>query len=307
MKSQGTVANDIRNADKTLPANTLYSNIVVGFDGSEYSRAALIESSNGIKRHGGKAVMVHAVYFDEEEFGNAPEQLEKRFELGRKICYQEKNAVSDGLGIDVESIICEGEPPDIIASIAREKNADLIAMGTHGRKGLKRLLMGSVTSGVIVNASCDVLVVKKPCSTCTGKYGALLIPFDGSEFSRKALVRACQLAKMDGAEITVLYVIPRYEEMVGFFKTSSIKNSLFEEAQKIVDSANKLAFAQGVSVKAVIEEGSASDRIVAIADMLKNDLVIMGSYGWKGVDKAILGSTAERVIMNAGCPVLVVR
>ena len=307
MDSSGAIINDKSNADKTMSADRLYSNIVIGFDGSEYSRAALIESSNWIKRHGGKAVMVHAVYFDEEEFGNAPEQLERRFELGRKICYQEKSDVLSGLGIDVESIICEGEPPEIISSIARERNADLIAMGTHGRKGLKRLLMGSVTSGVIVNASCDVLVVKKPCSTCTGKYSAILVPFDGSDFSKKALVRACQFAKMDGAEITVLYVIPRYEEMIGFLKTSSIKNSLFEEAQKIIDYANKLAFAEGVSVKAVIEEGSASDKIAAIADMLKNDLVIMGSYGWKGVDKAIIGSTAERVIMNAGCPVLVVR
>ena len=52
----------------------MYKTIVTAFDGSEYSRAALIESSNWVKRHGGRVIMVHAVYFDEEEFAIAPEE-----------------------------------------------------------------------------------------------------------------------------------------------------------------------------------------------------------------------------------------
>lgn len=285
----------------------MYNTIVVAFDNSEFSRSALIESSNWIKKHGGRIVMVHAVYFDEEEFAIAPEQREKRFELGKKVCYQTRQSISSEFGIDVESLLCEGEPPDVIVEIAREKRADLISMGTYGRKGLKRLLMGSVTSKVIVNAPCDVLVIKKPCSECAGTYGSILVPFDGSEFSKKALDRACQLSKMDGADITVLYVIPRYEEMIGFFKTESIKQSLFKEAEKIMDEAKKIALSHGASIASTIQEGHAGDRIVEIASAMKHDLIVMGTYGWKGVSKAIMGSTTERVIMNASCPVLVVR
>ena len=284
----------------------MYETILVAFDDSQYSKAALIESSNRVKRHGGSVILVHGVYFDEEEFGIAPKQLEKRLELGKRLCYQAKEMTLSEFGIDVESLVCEGEPPDVIVDTAREKKADLIAMGTYGRKGLKRLLMGSITSRVIVNSPCDVLVVKKPCSECTGEYKSILVPFDGSEFSKKALNRACQLSKIDGAEMGVLYVIPRYEEMIGFFKTDFIKESLSQEAQKIIDGANKIASGHGVSIKTEIMEGHASDKIIETANRLKNDLIVIGTYGWRGVDKAIMGSTIERIIVNAFCPILAV-
>lgn len=285
----------------------MYKNIIVAFDGSEYSRAALVESSNWIKRHGGRMVMVHAVYFDEEEFTTAPEQREKRFELGKKLCNQMRDMVSSEFGIQIESLICEGEPPDVIVDIAREKKADLISMGTHGRKGIKRLIMGSVTSKVIVNAPCDVMVVKRPCTECTGEYKSILVPFDGSEFSKKALEHACQLLKIDKAEIKVLYVIPRYEEMIEFFKTESIKKSLAQEAEKIINEAKKLASYHGLTADERILEGHVGEKIIETANKLKNDLIVMAAHGWKGVSKAIMGSTTERVIMNASCPVLVVK
>lgn len=285
----------------------MYSNILVAYDGSDYSNAALIESSNLIKRHGGRIVMVHAVYFDEEEFAIAPEQREKRFELGKNLCHTAKETISSEFRIEVESLVCEGEPPDVIADIAMEKKADLVAMGTYGRKGLKRLLMGSVTSKVIVSAPCDVIVVKKPCNECTGEYKSILVPFDGSDFSKMSLGRACGVAKAYNAEITVLYVIPRYEEMVEFFKSDTIKNSLFEESRKIMDAANRIAAQYKTPITTTIQEGHSADKIIEIANTLKNDLIIMGSHGWRGFDKAVMGSTTERVIMNASCPILIVK
>lgn len=285
----------------------MYENIVVAFDGSDYSKAALLEASNWIKRHGGSAVLVHAVFFDEEEFGGITEQIEKRMTFGKRICYQANEDVFASLGIKLESIICEGNPPDAIVDIATAKKSDLIAIGTHGRKGIKRLLMGSVTSRVIASSPCDVLVVKKPCTVCKGTYESMLVPFDGSAFSKKALSRACALAGSDGGAVTVLYVMPRYEEMIGFMRTESIEQSLRQEAQKIIDSAKGIAGAEGITVNAVIEDGSPSDSIINSAIDLKADLIIMGSYGWKGINKAIMGSTTERVIMDAPCPVLAVR
>lgn len=285
----------------------MYNTIVVAFDDSEFSRSALIESANWIKRHGGRIILVNAVFFDEEEFGLAPEQREKRIEIGRKVCYQTKEKILSEFGISVESLVCEGDAPDVIVDIAQGKHADLIAMGTHGRKGLKRLLMGSVTSGVIVKSPVDVIVIKKPCSECTGTYSSILLPFDGSDFSKKALARACELSKIDGAAITVLYVIPRYEEMIGFFRTESIRENLMGEANRILASALEIASGEGLSIKTEIREGQAADEITKAAADLKNDLIVMGTYGWRGVNKAIMGSSTERVIMNSGCPVLVVR
>jgi len=285
----------------------MYKTILVGFDDSHSSKAALFEASNRIKKHGGRVILVHAVYFDPEEFGIAPTQLENRLKLGEKVCYQTKEMLTTEFGIEVQSLLCEGDPPEVIVDIAREKKADLIVLGTYGRKGLNRLLMGSVTSQVIMNSHTDVLVVKRPCIECAGSYSSILLAFDGSEFSKKALVRACELSKVDGARVTVLYVIPRYEEMIGFFKTDSIKKSLMHEAQRIVDEAKDIASKQGMPVSAEITEGSSGEEILKTANRLKNDLIVMGSYGWRGVNKAIIGSTAERVIINASCPILVVR
>ncbi len=287
----------------------MYTTIVVGYDGSESSKAALKEAALRVKNRKGRLFLVHAVFFDQEEFAILPSQLEKRLELGSHVCLQAKEDLQSQIGLNgsVESYVCEGEPPDVLVDIARGKQADLIALGTYGRRGLKRLLMGSVTSSVILNAPCDVLVVKRPCSECTGSYQSILVPFEGSESSRKAMARAVDLAKTEGSHVTVLYVIPRYEEMVEFYRSESIRKRLRAEAEKVIGEAVKIAQAGGVAVAPEIREGHPADEIVSAADKRENDLIAMGSYGWKGVNKAILGSTTNRVVAHANCPILVVK
>ena len=285
----------------------MYETMVVGFDDSLSSKAALIEASNRARKHGGKVIMVHAVFFDNEEFGIAPEQLDKRMKIGEKACIESKQKITSEFGIEVQSLLCEGDPPDVILDVAQGKKADLIVLGTYGRRGLNRLLMGSVTSRIILDAPADVLVVKKPCTECTGEYASVLVPYDGSDFSKRALNRACQIAKQDNSSVTALYVIPRYEEMVNFFKTESIRKSLMQEAEKIMESAREFAAIQGMVVKTEVSEGYAPDRIAEIAKERGHDLIVIGSHGYRGMNKAIMGSTTERVILNAGCPILVVR
>ncbi|MDA8434229.1 MAG: universal stress protein [Nitrospiraceae bacterium] len=285
----------------------MYKTLLVGFDDSQPSKAALTEAANWVRRHGGEIILVHAVYFDSEEFGISPNHMEKRLKHGEKVCLETKEMISREFGVETKSVLCEGEPPEVLVTMAKEKKADLVVLGTFGRRGINRLLMGSVTSQVIVNSPVDVLVVKKPCSDCSGSYRSILVPFDGSEFSVKALDRACSLSGTDGVEITVLYVIPRYEELLGFFRTDSIKKSMNQEAQKIVDAAVAAASAKGVSVKTEVKEGHSAEKIIETAAGLKKDLIVMGSYGWRGVNKAIMGSTTERVLIGAPCPVLAVR
>lgn len=287
----------------------MYSTIVVGYDESASSKAALREASLRVKSRDGKLYLVHAVYFDQEEFAILPSQMEKRFEAGTQVCLVAKKEVADQyrLNGNVESFVCEGEPAAVLSDIAAGKKADLIALGTYGRKGLKRLLMGSVTAEVILNAPCDVLVVKRPCSDCTGSYTSILVPFDGSEHSARAMARAVEMARSDGARLTALYVIPRYEEMVEFYRSETIKQSMRAEAEKVVAQAKKLADAAGIAVRTEVREGHASDEIVAVADAFGSDLIAMGTYGWKGVSKAIMGSTTNRVISSANCPILVVK
>jgi nucleotide-binding universal stress UspA family protein len=259
----------------------MYKNLLVGFDDSEPSKAALAEAANWVRRHQGDMIVVHAV--------------------------ETKEMIAREFGVDAKSVLCEGEPPEVLVNTARENRSDLIVLGTFGRRGINRLLMGSVTSHVIVDSPIDVLVVKRPCAECAGAYRSILVPFDGSAFSKKALDRACSLSKTDGAEITALYVMPRYEEMLGFFRTDSIRRSMNKEAQKIIDSAVESATVSGVTIRTEVQEGHSAEKIVETAARLKNDLIVMGSYGWRGVNKAIMGSTTERVLIGAPCPVLAVK
>lgn len=285
----------------------MYEKIVIGVDSSEYSKAAVIEAANRLRKHGGSAVLVHGVFFDEEEFSYSSEQLNKRIEAGKQICSSMQQMVRDEFGIETNISVRHGEPHDVVVNTASEMGAEMIVMGTYGKKGLKRVLLGSVASKVIGNASCDVLVVKKPCSECNGEYNSILLPFDGSDFSRHALRKACSVSKIDGSVVTVLYVIPLYEEMVNFFKTDSIRASMRNEAEKIMTIAEGIASSKGIQVRSEIAEGEPSEEIVNAALRLGSDLVVIGTYGWQGINKAIMGSTTERVLRNISCPVLVIR
>jgi len=287
----------------------MYKNIVIAYDDSEFSKAALMESSCWIKRHGGKAILVHCVFFDEEEFDLSQNQRSKRFEMGEKICHQVHGHVSAEFGLNgnLESIVCEGEPHDVLIDVATARNADLIAIGTHGRKGLKKLFLGSVTGRVLVSSPCDVLVVKKKSSNCTGKFESVLLSFDGSEFSRKALMRACELAKLEGSRVTAIYVIPRYEEMIEFFATSLIHENLQHDAEKIMEKARTIAREHDVLINTEVTSGDEAEEIVATAKRLNSDLIIRGTHGWTGINRTIIGSVAQRVFLNAPCPVLVIK
>jgi nucleotide-binding universal stress UspA family protein len=286
----------------------MYKNIIVGFDDSEFSKLALAESALWVKNHGGKILLVHAVFFNEEEFVTAAEQLEKRYELGKKMCLlaHETTSAKYNLNGNLDSIICEGEPHEVLVDVADAKKADLIALGTHGRKGLKKLFLGSVTSRVIVSSPCDVLVVNKQRADFKGKYGSILLSYDGSEFSKRALIRSCEMARLDGSDITALYVIPQ-EEMPEFFITESMKNTLKKEAEKIMEGAKKLAADNSITIKTEVMEGNEAERLVETASRLKSDLIIRGPHGWTGLNKAVMGSIIENVIIHAPCPVLTIK
>lgn len=285
-----------------------YNTIVIGFDGSEYSEAAAIEASNWIRHAGGHGILVHGVYFDSEEFALMPSQIETRFETAKKAVTALRDKLAAEFKIDLSVEVRQGEPHEVVTNVAREREAGLIVLGTYGRTGLGRMIMGSVTSRVIHDAPCDVLVVKRPCTECTGEFSSILVPFDGSDQSRKALGRAIDLPHSNGGrDITSLYVIPRYEEMIGFFKTPAIQKKLYEEGWRIVGESGEVARQKGASIGSIVEEGSVVERIVSISSGLGNDLIVIGSHGWTGLDRALMGSTAERVIMNASVPVLVVR
>jgi len=92
-----------------------------------------------------------------------------------------------------------------------------------------------------------------------------------------------------------------------FIKTEDLTKKMFHEAEKILEAAKKIAAGCGVQIKAVVQEGHAGEKIVELADKFKNDLIVVGTHGWRGMERAIMGSTAERIIAHASRPILIVK
>lgn len=135
----------------------------------------------------------------------------------------------------------------------------------------------------------------------------ILIPTDGSEYTKAAVRKGLEMAKAMGAEVTALYVVDQ-TSFINFPMDStivSVYTLLEKEGGEAMDFVKKEAERIGVKLTTRIEEGSPSRKIVDLS--ADHDLVVMGTLGRTGFSKLLLGSVAERVVRFAKCPVLVVR
>ncbi len=139
------------------------------------------------------------------------------------------------------------------------------------------------------------------------RFKKILIPTDGSEYTKAAIAQGLELARLMGAEVTAMYVVDQ-TSFVNFPMDStvvSIYSLLEKEGKDAVDYVKSEGERLGVKVTTIVEEGSPAKKIV---DEAKNyDLVVMGTLGRTGISKLLLGSVAERVVRFAPVPVLVVR
>jgi nucleotide-binding universal stress UspA family protein len=137
-----------------------WKTILVATDGSKYSEAAVEEAINYAKSYEGSLKVVTAVDVTEEFEANAPDLVDKLIEKAKSILNEVKKKAEDA-GIPTETLVRQGEPYKVIIDIAKQVNADIIIMGSHGRTGLTRLFMGSVTSRVIGHTPYPVMIVNK--------------------------------------------------------------------------------------------------------------------------------------------------
>ncbi|NOZ67687.1 MAG: universal stress protein [Deferribacteres bacterium] len=140
----------------------IYKTIILAVDGSDVSRNALRHAVELTKQNNGTLIAVHVIppidVMDIETF--KPESLIKGLkEEGKKIL-SEVRELAAGEDVKVQTTIEEGIPFEVICEAARNANADLIVMGSHGHTGIGKVFIGSVTERVISRAHCPVLVVK---------------------------------------------------------------------------------------------------------------------------------------------------
>ena len=210
----------------------------------------------------------------------------------------------------------QGRPEDIIIAAASADRATLIAMATHGRSGVTRWLLGSVTEKVLRGTVNPLLVVRAPGNSKTDGEAALrsvIVPLDGSDVAETILSPVATLAKALDLQVLLIrvyglplptyggddYYVPNYLEL---------KDQIRDEAEGYLNSRASLLRAQGVAeVSTVVIEGSAADAIIDLARETPDNLIALSPYGRSGLQRWVLGSVTEKVVRHCQDPVLIVR
>lgn len=211
-------------------------------------------------------------------------------------------------GVHPDLAICEGRAPDSILSFARRETIDLIVMGTHGRRGFDRLILGSATDRVMREASSPVLAVCQPPHDAVGvdekghyvhSLKRVLVCTDFSPNSDRALDYAMSVAGEYDAELTLMHVV---EEHLSPAKSEEVLTQATQKLERLIPSEKRTSIQAGGLVRA----GKPYQRIVEHAREAQIDVIVMGVRGAGALDRAIFGSTTYRVIQLGPCPVLAV-
>jgi nucleotide-binding universal stress UspA family protein len=206
-------------------------------------------------------------------------------------------------GVEARSELLYGPPGSAILETAEHRKADLIVVGTHGRKGVMRALLGSVAEKVVRLAQVPVLTVRGS----TTAFSKILVPTDLSEHAERALSTATSLARVSGAKLHVVHVGPR----VPYFGPPlaagrAFASELMVESRKEFDSYMATVRARGIEATQTLSEGVAYVEINRAAKDVGADLIVMGTQGRTGIERVLLGSVAERVVRTSPIPVMVV-
>ena len=136
----------------------------------------------------------------------------------------------------------------------------------------------------------------------------ILVAHDGSKYSQKAMKKAIELAAPFGATLIVLSVVPemRLTELSPIDQ-ERLREAMEKEAKKTLQKAKISASKTKVPIKTIVKQGNAADVIVETADRLRVGMIVIGSHGWHGVQRFLLGSISLNVVEQSRRPVLVVK
>jgi nucleotide-binding universal stress UspA family protein len=221
-----------------------------------------------------------------------------------------------GLGDDRVSYAVQrsGAVAPAIVQFAEEHDADLVVMGTHGRRGVTRLVFGSVAEEVLRTAPCPVLTVRTAAEEEEGdrptpaSVKRLVAPVDFSDASRSALQYAARLATVYDAPLTLTHVvdlpkIPTIYE-AEFDDLSPKEVAATVEAE--LGAWGRSVAGEGVDPSIVVEAGEPVATLLDCAST-PNDLLVMATHGLSGAKRRLLGSVAEGVLRRAPGPVITSR
>ncbi|MBZ5565356.1 MAG: universal stress protein [Acidobacteriia bacterium] len=268
-------------------------------DFSEHSAAALRAAGGIARAFDAKVMVLHAqrleapVYFTKAQTQALRVQLRRGARAARDFV---SKFATQYLPENVEHsvLLVEEDPVRAVLEELKRTRAGLLVMGTHGRTGLARIRLGSVTESVLRQVNVPVLTVGpqiKP-TAALGTIRRVLCPVNYSDLAQTAFEHAAALAVKTGAELVLTHVLE--SEAHG------------NEAQALQELCDWVApeVRQRCTVREVVKQGSPAEQIVAEAKNSRADVVVVGAHPRSFLGTVLFGSTTELVIRNAPCPVL---
>lgn len=287
----------------------MYERILVPTDGSEYASRAGARATHLAAAFDATVYLLNVVDLDAEAGpfsagGVGEEYVERLEDKGQETL--EKTAST--LDRAVQTEVVTGRPAEAILEFAREQEIDLIAMGTRGRTGVQRYVMGSVTERVVSLAEIPVLTVNTPQEGEVPDYEDVLLPTDGSEAALAAVDHGLAVADRFDARVHAVNVVhaPAATASADLRLSPEVVASLESAGEEAVSEVAARAEEAGVEVVTAVREGTTAEMLLGYADEEGIDLITMGTAGRTGLSRYLLGSSTEKVIRHAEPPVLAV-
>jgi nucleotide-binding universal stress UspA family protein len=293
--------------------------ILCPYDGSEFSRRALEHATALGRFYGAGLTLLHvhtgAPVGPPSERLKWDEPLEPA-ERKRIVAWlADVAAPARAAGVGVEAKVVAGVPAPEILRAARELSAGLVVMGTHGRSGFDRLLLGSVTEKVLRYAPCPVLTVTLRAAPHYPDDGPpfrnIVCPIDFSPASQRAVEYAMTLAREAYGRLTLLHAIEQFPPEEDVTMSRFDVPGFHRAMEKIALTRMQATIPEGARdwcrPETLVGRGKAYQVILESAEERAADLIVIGTHGRHPIETALFGSTTHHVVRAARCPVLVAR
>lgn len=285
----------------------MYEDILLPFDGSE-SAAKVLHHASELAHWTNATIQVLYIADTARDSVTVVEghTVDALVQEGKDIVAEAAKTL-ETLGVSYDTDVVQGNPAPGIAEYAERYDQDLIVMPTHGREGVSRYLLGSVSEKVVRLSSVPVLTVRmQPDEQLAFPYRNILIPTDGSLASTHAAEHAVEFAASLDATAHILSVVE------DFVLGPDVRSAIFEKEQEqaasdAVDAVVSEAETRGVAnTVRHIEHGTPVEEILDCIDSYEIHAVGMGTTGRRGTDRILLGSVAEQTVRSASVPVMTV-
>jgi nucleotide-binding universal stress UspA family protein len=297
----------------------MYRRLLVPLDGSQLAEAVLPLAARLGKACQASVLLLHVLERGAPAAVHGDRHLRALDEAEAYLAEVAAGLRAQGVIVETHAHeVPEGHVPRSIAAHAGEEGADLIVISTHGSGGLQHILFGSVAQQVLGQTTVPVLLTRPSADSVPARFEPqrILVPLDRTQFAERALEPAVDIARLLGASIHLVTVVPTVGTTRGELQAvaqvlpTSVRATLEleeEEAAEYLDDVASRLRAQGVQVTTEVRRGETAALLAQEAAEPDVGLVVLATHGRAGMRAAFAGSIADRLLDHTHLPILLLR